>query len=97
MRWLNDPKLVGLCLHSGFGRKHETTPAEYLSWARKKAAELSLHFAGTPEQIQAMIDTGSAHEGDVFIDYGVTGDKLSRAGLDDMSALLCPTNPYRTF
>jgi hypothetical protein len=64
------------------GGKHETTPGQYVNWARGEVAKHHLRFDGTQERIEAMIREGRAVEGDLFIDYGVTGNKLSRPGLD---------------
>jgi hypothetical protein len=64
------------------GGKHETTPGQYVNWARGEVARYHLRFDGTPERIEAMIREDRAVDGDLFIDYGVTGNKLSRPGLD---------------
>jgi hypothetical protein len=64
------------------GGRHETTPGEYVLWARKVAHERGLRFDGTPDRIEAMIRAGRFREGDLYLDYGVTGNKLTRAGLD---------------
>jgi hypothetical protein len=64
------------------GGKHEMTPGQYVDWARGKAAELSLSFDRTPEVILNMIQVGHSHRGDLFLDYGVCGNTLSRAGLN---------------
>jgi len=62
--------------------KHETTPGEYVLWAGRAAAQHGVTFDGTPERIEAMIRSGRSQDGDLFLDYGVTGNQLSRAGLD---------------
>src|SRR5579864_6244413 len=64
------------------GGQHETTPGEYVLWAQRKSAELEVSFNGTPQQIHDMIQGGLAHEGDLYVDFGVKGNQLSRAGLD---------------
>jgi len=64
------------------GGKHETTPGEYVLWARRAAALHGVAFTGTPERIEAMIRSGRSQDGDLFIDYGIGGNLLSRAGLD---------------
>jgi hypothetical protein len=45
---------------------------------------LEVRFAGSPVEIENMIKNGLFHEGDRFLDYGVTGNKLSCLGLDAM-------------
>jgi hypothetical protein len=72
----------GLFYTRDSGGKHETTPREYVLWARRAAAHRGVAFTGSPEQIEAMIRDGRSRVGDLFLDYGVTGDRLSRAGLD---------------
>ena len=62
--------------------RHETTPAEYINWARRTAAQHGLAFDGTAEGIEALIRSGRSQDGDIFLDHGVTGNQLSRAGLD---------------
>jgi len=64
--------------------KHDTTPGEYVLWAGRAAAQHGATFAGSPGQIEAMIRSGRSRDGDLFLDYGVTGNKMSRAGLDAM-------------
>src|SRR5262245_50140285 len=63
------------------GGKHELTLPEYVDWARRKVQELGLRFDGTPEAITAMARDRCAHRGDLFLDYGVAGNVLERAGL----------------
>jgi hypothetical protein len=64
------------------GGEHETTPGEYVRWARDKAAALGVAFSCTPEQIDAMIRDRRSRDGDLFLDYCVKGHKLQRPGLD---------------
>jgi hypothetical protein len=64
------------------GGKHEMTPTEYVGWARRNADELGLRFDGTPTVITDMIRDQSSHRGDLFLDYGVAGNILTREGLD---------------
>ena len=64
------------------GGRHETTPGQYVLWASKTARERGLAFDGTPARIAAMIREGRSRDGDIFLDYGVTGNTLSRSGLD---------------
>lgn len=68
--------------HRDSGGKAEMTPAQYVDWAQRKAMELGLSFDGTPEKIEAMIRDGRSVDGDLFIDYDVKGNVLSREGLN---------------
>lgn len=63
---------------------HEMTPGEYVRWAQGKAKDLGLTFEGTPERIEKMIRTGRSVDGDIFFDYGVSGNVLTREGLNAM-------------
>src|SRR4051812_26337156 len=64
------------------GGEHETTPSEYVRWARDRAAALGVAFSCTPEQIDAMIRDRRSRDGDLFLDYCVKGHLLERPGLD---------------
>ena len=59
-------------------------PAQYVEWARRQAEILGVSFDGTPERIEAMIKQGRSVDGDLFLDYDVKGNLLSRPGLDAM-------------
>src|SRR6266852_8802197 len=72
----------GLFYTRDSGAKHEMTPAEYVSWARRKAKELGISFDGMPDAINDMIRTGCAHFGALFLDFGISGNVLEREGLD---------------
>ena len=54
------------------GGKHETTPGEYVDWARRRAKELGVRFSGTPEQIESMIAKDVSVDGDIFLDCGAS-------------------------
>lgn len=64
------------------GGKHEMTPSEYVAWAKRKADELGAKFDGTPETIETMIRDGLSVYGDLFLDFGVKGNVMSRNGLN---------------
>ena len=64
------------------GGKHENTPGEYVAWAKRTADDIGLQFNGTPDAIEAMIRDGRSACGDLFLDFGVPGNVLSRQGLD---------------
>ena len=59
----------------------DLAPPQYVAWARREAARLGVAFAGTPEAMEAMIARGVSAEGDLFIDYGISGNILSRPGV----------------
>jgi hypothetical protein len=68
------------------GGKHETTPAKYVEWAMEQARSYGVSFRGTPAQIESMIQEGKVADGDLFLDYDVKGNLLSRDGLDALKA-----------
>jgi DNA invertase Pin-like site-specific DNA recombinase len=68
------------------GGKHEMTPAKYVEWAIDQAQKYGVLFRGTPAQIELMIREGRFAEGDLFLDYDVKGNLLSRNGLDALRA-----------
>ena len=78
----------GLFLTRDSGGKHEMTPAKYVEWAATEAQKLGVNFTGTPAQIDSMIRDGKSAEGDIFLDYDVKGNVLSRAGLDAIKSLI---------
>jgi hypothetical protein len=75
------------------GGKAEMTPGQYVKWAQGKSAELDLSFDGTSERIEAMIREERSVDGDLFLDYDVKGNQLSRKGLNALinEALRDPT------
>ena len=64
------------------GGEHENTPGEYVKWAQRTAAAQGTLFTGTAEKIETMIRTGVPVSGDLFVDYGVKGNQLTRRALD---------------
>ena len=64
------------------GGKHETTPTEYVGWAQKRADELGLQFSGTTKGMEMMIHDGLSSHSDMFLDYGISGNVMSRPGLN---------------
>jgi hypothetical protein len=66
------------------GGKHEMTPARYVEEALKIAAVKGLRFNGTTNLIDEMIRTGRFEASDIYLDYDVSGDQLSRPGLNAM-------------
>jgi hypothetical protein len=64
------------------GGHHEMTPGEYVEWTRRKCVELGLGFSGTTHQIKHMIAQRRSADGDIFLDFDIAGNILSRPGLD---------------
>jgi Recombinase len=74
----------GLFLTRDSGGKHEMTPGKYVEWAIRKAAELGIQFNGTADIIESMIRDRVCHRGDIFLDYDVSGEQLSRPALNKL-------------
>ena len=68
------------------GGRHEMTPAAYLRWANKRAEELGVDFCVPEDTIARMIENHQAVCGDVYLDYDVCGNLLSRPALDALKA-----------
>ncbi len=68
------------------GGKHEMTPGQYVEWASKRASGLGVAFDASSEAINEMIATGQSQDGDLFLDFDVSGNLLSRPGLDALMA-----------
>ena len=85
----------GLFYHRDSGGQHETTPPQYVEWACRKAKELGLAFDGTPQKIDRMIRDGEINDGDLFLDYIVCGNTLTRKALDALFARVA-TDPEVT-
>lgn len=66
------------------GGEHETTPGEYVRRAIAFCHEHGLSFNGTPAIIQSMIRDGEPVHGDLFLDWDITGNQLTRPALDAM-------------
>lgn len=73
---------TGILYHRDSDGAADCAPAEYVGWARRRAAELGVAFAGTPEQMSAMIRRRASVDGAIYLDYGVSGHELSRPGFD---------------
>jgi hypothetical protein len=72
----------GLFYTRDSGGKHEMTPSQYVEWAASEAHKRGVKFTGTAAQIHAMIRGGKSADGDIFVDFDVKGNLLTRAGLD---------------
>ncbi len=81
---MNQTEQRGLFYLRDSGGRHETTPGEYVNWAQRRAHELGVTFEGMPEEIDAMIREGRSISGDLFLDYGISGNILSRKGLNGL-------------
>lgn len=76
----------GLFYTRDSGGKHEMTPAAYLRWANKRAEELGVDFRVADDTITRMVENRQAVCGDVYLDYDVCGNLLSRPALDALKA-----------
>ncbi len=60
----------------------DLAPPRYVAWAQGQAERLGVAFDGVPEVVTAMIERGLSQQGDLYLDYGISGNHLSRPGLD---------------
>ena len=78
----HDQRNHGVFLHRDSGGRHDQSLEQYVEWARKKCEELSITFKGSPAIIREMISSKSSARGDIYLDYEVKGNQLSRPGLN---------------
>lgn len=60
----------------------ELAPPQYVAWALNEARKLGVQIDGSPEMISAMIRDRISERGDLFLDYGISRNILSRSGFD---------------
>jgi len=68
--------------HRDSGGEHEMTPNQYLEWAQGEARKYSVVFRGSYRQFEQMVTEKISALEDIFLDYIVPGDQLSRDGLN---------------
>jgi hypothetical protein len=62
--------------------RSEFAPPQYVAWARGRARDLGVAFDGDAGSMERMMGQGLSELGDLFLDYGVSGNQLSRRGFD---------------
>ncbi len=72
----------GLFYTRDSGGKHEQTPAQYVQWAVRGAEQFKLVFAASPQLIIDMIRLGQSVRDDIYLDYVIKGNTVSRPALD---------------
>jgi len=72
----------GLFYHRDSEAHSELVPPQYVEWARGEATRLGVAFGGTAAAISRMIADGRSVDGDLYLDFGVPGNQLSRPGFD---------------
>jgi hypothetical protein len=60
----------------------DLAPPQYVAWAQGRAKQLGVAFDGVPDAVTAMIERGLSAQGDLYLDYGISGNHLRRPGLD---------------
>ena len=73
---------VGVFYHRDSEGHSDLAPPQYVNWARGEAAKLGVAFSGTAETITAMIASGRSVDHDLYLDFGISGNHLSRPALD---------------
>jgi hypothetical protein len=72
----------GLFYHRDSEGSSELAPPQYVEWAQGEAARLGVAFTGTPDAINDLIARSHHHAGDLYLDYGISGNLLRRPGFD---------------
>jgi hypothetical protein len=62
----------------------ECAPPQEVEWAIGRAKQLGLLFHGTADAMRTMMRSGQFALGDLFIDYGISGNVMDRPGLAAM-------------
>jgi DNA invertase Pin-like site-specific DNA recombinase len=78
----------GLFYHRDSGGEHLQSLMEYVGWTTQAALKHDVKFDGTAERICEMAHSGQPVNGDLFLDYCVTGNTFSRAALDKLRAII---------
>lgn len=68
------------------GGKHETTPAQYIQWASNWAREHGVELNAETTVIGEMVKAKEFVRDDVYLDYEVSGNLMSRPALDALLA-----------
>jgi hypothetical protein len=76
----------GLFYHRDSEGHSDLVPPQYVEWGQREVARLGVTFSGTPAAIMTMISSGRFSDGDLFLDYGISGNLLRRPGLDAFRA-----------
>ena len=76
---------TGVLYHRDSEGRADCAPAQYVAWAAARAADLGVAFAGTPDQMAAMVRRRASADHPLYLDYGVSGNQLSRPGLDALT------------
>jgi len=64
--------------------KSEDAPAMYVPWVLGKAAALKLKFDGDEQTVARMVKERRSVVGDVYLDYGISGNQMQRPALDEL-------------
>jgi hypothetical protein len=94
---IRNPNGRGLFYTRDSGGKHEMTPGQYVGWAANECFKRGLTFRGTGLQIDRMIREGKSADDDLFLDFDVKGNVLSRVGLDALKSLALGDPEVHTF
>lgn len=60
----------------------DLAPPQYVTWAQGEAKRRGVTMGGEAASATAMIQQGLSVQGDLYLDYGISGNHLSRPGLD---------------
>ncbi len=73
---------LGVFYSRDSGGRHQNTPPQYINWAKDRANELGVTFRGKPDDIRQLMKSRTPCDANIFFDYEVEGDRVSRPALD---------------
>lgn len=85
-------KKIGLFYHRDSGGEHQQTPPQYVKWGIKTAKELGVEFKAKPDDIKKLMTSGKPFDSNIFFDYKVEGDAISRPALNALFEKLQNSN-----
>lgn len=77
---------IGLFYTRDSEGRSEHAPPGYVSWALREAVQHGVTLNGTPKAMEEMIRCELHRSGDLYLDYGISGNHLQRPGLDALRA-----------
>lgn len=76
------PAGTAVCYLRDSQGESDQSPVQYIPWARQQCETLKLAFRGDEATAAQMARSRTPEAGDLYMDYGVSGNLLSRPGLD---------------
>lgn len=84
----NSNKTFGVFYSRDSGGRHQTTPPQYVKWACNTAECLGVSFKGKPTDIKHLMKSRQDYDANIFFDFEVEGDRMSRPALNALFELI---------